>query len=410
MDNLKEKLINSIKEEEIELKINTASELVNYASAMLDKGNYISYEGITDQFRKSNIINSNLLIRIIKEFRLMIKFIESDIEYLKKSQFLFDFYIELSYIMSKYKFNDKEIYNIIKYVVGKNEELGISEAEKILRAEKIYKHKFQTISKEELEDIINNRKLSEFLKRDEFVDENRLKQQKEFVENIEEFFVDNTVGKYNKKIYHILFEKEKTFSSANIKMVSIYLKQLGVSSEITDKLARYMERMLQKRLKETNNNIDTSKEKYIYASKDKKEYITDAEYKNLKKELKEYYDPYKMIIKKEMDDDKVLEIAKIMYKLGYEDDEIRRIFLLKDENNNIDKTNAISTFVKYYEKLKYYYSLEELKPCTEILEEMCICSDSDYIIWKKLFEDEFKKKEEIISSQYDYEIKKIKQK
>ena len=182
--------------------------------------------------------------KVCLEIKEMIDFIEDNIN----EDFYFLKLYHLSTIFQVISFNDKVVYDVIKYFVSKNVELGISDSKQISHHRENQGFKFSTIQEYYIDllpdDIMKVAETSE-------------EDQKKFSQKKEDFFP----GKLNHELYTIL-NKQETLNETDINKVRECLKHLFFKEKVVQQVVRHMQKIKEKSSKQEKDNIPLKKYTY----------------------------------------------------------------------------------------------------------------------------------------------------
>lgn len=200
----------------------------------------------------------------------------------------------------------------------------------------------------------------------------------------------------NGKLKRILTKKdiEKTVEG---------LLKIGVTSNFTSSIKYILEKELIKK-QSSKSNITLHKEN----QKETKHFITDKEYKQIKKEILNYFNPYTGEVQKDLTEEEVFYCAQLMSKIDIDKDIIRTLFI----KNDTQLENPIAEMVKIKDKIDYYQDKlmieEHIKTIDESFQEIFITTPNDYVFWKDIIKQELKEVEHKLPQSYEYEMQKIK--
>lgn len=217
----------------------------------------------------------------------------------------------------------------------------------------------------------------------------------------------------NKKLYKIVqdcyLSKKDSYELEDIKQVVTALKELKVMDELCDKVETTLTSQLNKRkAKQT-----AAKREIIPLIKPKTEskYISDSEYKQIRKEIATYCDMYTMQPVRQLTEEEAIYCASLMLKIGENPNLVRTLFDRNKVTEEID--NPISYYASNYEKFKFYqdkYNLtEHLDAINEYLAETFMATPDDTVFWKNGIQEELKQIEKLLPGTCDYELQKAKQ-
>ena len=206
----------------------------------------------------------------------------------------------------------------------------------------------------------------------------------------------------HKVIKEHFLDKKDNYTHADLEETILSLKKLEVDEELCDRFKYVLERKLNKQKQEYK------KAEYVQEQK-KNNYLTDKEYKNIRKELRNYFDFYHMKKIRPLTEDEILYCTNLLLKLDENKDVIRQFFMIMNRDKEEQKIiNPITKYLTNCEKLKYYEDKldikEELKTLEYCFKEIFITND--YADWKKMIEEELNEVLLKTSNNYDYEIEK----
>lgn len=391
---LDECLYNVYKNEEIEIKEEILLEKdnnseINKISLDICARTLFDLKCITEDIR-NKLMKFQNFEKIIKKYELCVYFIEEtkrklqlSEEEIKNDKNYFDLFSILSDFLLESQLNSYEKKSILFYF--------IEQSSKNLLYSTIIKNKtFKML------DIISN----EILEKDiELNNINRIKLNVNSIYNI-------------KKHY---FEKQDSYDKCDVDEIISSLKKLGVN----DKLCDIVNSLLLKEIKKRNKS--DIKINFKMEEVKKVNLITDKEYKNIKKELRDYFDFYNVKAIRKLTNEEIIHCIDLLIKIGTPIEEINRFIFLTQEDNDkykneklLDEKNPISLFIELYNKLKYYEKVLEtednMKNIEEYIQEMLVCTDEYYDMYKSEIYNELKKILALLPSNYGYEISEMQKK
>lgn len=211
--------------------------------------------------------------------------------------------------------------------------------------------------------------------------------------------------KAHKVIKEHLFDKENTFTKEDIEDISQSLEDIGIHSQLCRAVRNHLERNLKKRTQKPKEVLPCH---FIEKKELSKDLVNDKEYKEIKKEIKGYYQE---IIRKGLDnitEEEILDCAQLMLRIGTEEKEIITFL----EQMKPKQQHPIARYLQEYDRLKYYeekLELEEsMKTMEGCFEEIFISTPSDYEFWKGNIEETLNSSLKKISNKHEYEMVKIK--
>lgn len=203
-----------------------------------------------------------------------------------------------------------------------------------------------------------------------------------------------------------LIDKGTSYITDDIKEVVIAFKNLNVTEDICNCVKYILEKDLEKRITKESAK-KTVYDLYIPQEHSKK-YLTDKEYRQIKKELRNYFDFYNMKPVRELSQEEIMYCASLALKLNINKDTVRLFFIIMEKQYNND--NPIAQFIQNYNKIKYYEEKFELEESVDIINEAIkecfIASAEDYKVWKEMIKLELDEINKKMPKNYEYELVK----
>ena len=266
---------------------------------------------------------------------------------------------------------------------------------------------------EEMKNILENSSISELLeKKDDELSPEELKAKEvieEGTDSIKEEELERIISGHNliEKYYLLRDEKlkngksEKVLTHDDIEKTIEGLNKIGITESFCSSIKYLLER----------NLIDQQKRKpNVILPKIKKEnskhYITDKEYKQIKKEILNYFNPYTGEVKENPTEEEVLYCAQLMLKIETEKDIVRTFFRKTEKNLE----NPITEMLRNEEKINYYRDKvmveEELNTMNDSFKEIFITTPEDYVFWKDTINQSLQTIKGKLPKMYEYELNK----
>lgn len=321
-------------------------------------------------------------------------------------------FIKFSEILEELPMTPKERAQIIIEAFKKNTRSGILSVDDfstsfVIDANKIVTVKFKTISDDQIFKMFKSGTILDFIYQDEenITPEVRAKID-ELIDRKDEYCLD-TIKIYDDtlRLYELLIEKDGKQTDDEIALVGKIMLSNRLSQNNVDDVIKYLtnrkNKQLEKQAKKEASEFVVVKPKVEEVKKSN--LVTEKEYRQIKKEIRQYYDLYHMEIVSEIDYETMIRLTSLMLRIGINKDEIKR-FISKVKDTFVVSDNAITNFVHEYDRLNYYFEDYDLKNILEYLEEIFICSDEDYLFWKDEIEKELDKLLSRIAYKYDYEL------
>ncbi len=321
-------------------------------------------------------------------------------------------FIKFSEILEELPMTPKERAQIIIEAFKKNTRSGILSVDDfstsfVIDANKIVTVKFKTISDDQIFKMFKSGTILDFIYQDEENITPEVRAQiDELIDRKDEYCLD-TIKIYDDtlRLYELLIEKDGKQTDDEIALVGKIMLSNRLSQNNVDDVIKYLtnkrNKQLEKQAKKEASEFVVVKPKVEEVKKSN--LVTEKEYRQIKKEIRQYYDLYHMEIVSEIDYETMIRLTSLMLRIGVNKDEIKR-FISKVKDTFVMSDNAITNFVHEYDRLNYYFEDYDLKNILEYLEEIFICSDEDYLFWKDEIEKELDKLLSRIAYKYDYEL------
>ena len=321
-------------------------------------------------------------------------------------------FIKFSEILEELPMTPKERAQIIIEAFKKNTRSGILSVDDfstsfVIDANKIVTVKFKTISDDQIFKMFKSGTILDFIYQDEENITPEVRAQiDELIDRKDEYCLD-TIKIYDDtlRLYELLIEKDGKQTDDEIALVGKIMLSNRLSQNNVDDVIKYLtnkrNKQLEKQAKKEASEFVVVKPKVEGVKKSN--LVTEKEYRQIKKEIRQYYDLYHMEIVSEIDYETMIRLTSLMLRIGINKDEIKR-FISKVKDTFVVSDNAITNFVHEYDRLNYYFEDYDLKNILEYLEEIFICSDEDYLFWKDEIEKELDKLLSRIAYKYDYEL------
>lgn len=278
----------------------------------------------------------------------------------------------------------------------------------MFEAKKFMDFPFKTMTHQEAVDYIQKDNIRELLFKDEEeLTERQRMHVKEIYEHIDEFVIDafNTT-KNNETVYNHLIKKRDEFTLEDVEVSIKALRNLNVPENVLSNFRGILKSEIEKREKKHQKLKQKSEIKIPFKNEKKssKHYITDKEYRDIKKKILEYYDLYHMTFNKEdITYDEVIYCASLMIQIDIPKDEVINFIRKYYYFVYSSEENSVLEYVRFIAKLEYYLDKEDLELAHECFEELWICDEESYAFWKEALENELSKLRPAVNGKYDYE-------
>lgn len=430
-----QKFINFLNEFRRQFEKSIISSLTNNVEGLINSGNVGKVIIKLRKFEKSKVSIQGIFNELDNLTRILS---ESKEERLQKKEIFGDFPI-LSVYLEHSDLSDREKYNVIAYFIEKNIESGFLEEDSYtLDGRKLMNHKFKTISSEKVMRMLYDGSLNEFMNRD---DEEctvlELQQREEIYENRDLFIKDiSDIISHNKVLYERIVNKYTNYTLEDVVIGLEVLKLLGASPEILESVKKHLifnyEKRLQSEtelseiseievclrlLKQDEEKINKIKETVKTRKKEltqkseqvqqeieiqqaTKKYLTDKEYKEMKKHIRQVYDAYNMKLLKAVTYEELIHIVSLMLQIDMNEFEIIRFISLAYQ----EMEETVPSYEDTIAKLNYYYNCEQLETLNSYYEEVKNSIGEDNNFWQNEYLKELKTLTSSIPNGYKYEI------
>ena len=362
----------------------------------------LNYESTTDE-------KVDKIARLEKENIILENFQKIFASLDQPTRVVFANYDILSDFLTRSDLTAKDSTKVLFSLVEKNLAIDLLEQETYLvDSDKINDYPFKTMTNEEAWELICNVGISDLQTQEDLPEEMQLK-----IEEIMHFVEKNSVNmshflEAHKKIKKHYLSKLITYDKSDIQIVLASLKELKVKENILQKVSFTLEQDFQKRTKSIqpislNLDLPTSTSHYI----------TDEEFKHLKKELATYYNVYENQILKDITSEERDHCLELMALLGRSDKEMRN-FLLRSEFVVSLPKNPIQRFLVLYDKIRYYDSNFQIKEVEDnilfYLSDMFMADEEEYRWIKQEIQEELYRLDYLFPDNYKYELEQVKKK
>ncbi len=202
-------------------------------------------------------------------------------------------------------------------------------------------------------------------------------------------------------IQQCYLNKKDTYTKEDIERIVEAFYQLKVPAHFCEAFKTKLNKSIEKRVRETTNPCTRQQLKLG---------LTDKEYKEKLKQIKEYYNGYTGEILKPIKEEQKSYLAMLMIELGYDRKDINQFYQDVNRNNLVDnvKMDGIKEFYMLYSKIEFYskkkFELQELlEEATSYLFELFGCMEEDYGFWYQEFQAVLFKMKMMIPNTFDYE-------
>ncbi len=328
-------------------------------------------------------------------------------------------YIDNFSVLSMYILNSplkgKEKTSILMDFINYNIKMDLDNSSKFvvnLDLPKLYKHGvklselFKLMVTDELDKIFSNN--------DAELNNHQLKIKKLLIksESQQEAITSDIRDSHNIIKEHY-FDKKDSFNFEDIEVVINALKFLKVDEELCNIVNAILNNEVEKRLQKEKSSKSEAKplEKTVVKSK----YISDQEYKQIRKELNSYVDVYTLMPKRLLSEEELIYCGDLLLKINIEPNFVKTLFVKNDKIKKEQKTSTVETplaaYKRNYDKYKYYekeYKLtRNMEVINQYIEALATADEEDSLVWTEGIAEEMKKINNIIPADGSYGLHKV---
>lgn len=307
-------------------------------------------------------------------------------------------------MLSKYlilsNLSTKDRLNVIILFIEKNISTGIiDEDTKYLNPKLLKSYNLKKFNKSRLDEILYNGEINLLLQQDDSkLNSNEIKKKYELLSVLGKDYISSNIIKNNILVKKHYIDIEGNCTEYDIDKLINALLGLGVDESI----CKDIKNMLKKDL---DNSIAKSSRKMTKEVGIISDYSNDRE---IKKELRNYFDFYRMEAIKPLSLKDRIYCVSLLVKLNADMEKIIKFLRISECDYN--KQNPIVLYNQLYEKLKYYeekYNLSnELNELEQYFSEIFIADTDDYEFWKSSIEENLNRVLKLIPRTYEYELDK----
>lgn len=288
--------------------------------------------------------------------------------------------------------------------------LDDNKLEGLVKYDKFYEYGFNP---EIVNKLFSSGKMEELLHiNDELLDKESLYMKKIIKKCIIFLDKDNPFVKNHQSIKTHFFEKRNQYEKEDINKVYESLLDLGVDSRLCNAIREVLQRNLEKRQKQEAKENILSQKRIITRPEIKQKYLSEKEYKTLRKEIAFYFDLYTAMPTKDLSIDEILYCASLLFKIGAEDCDVRALYDRSSYTKKLLKRaqeQPITTYLQVYQQLKFYeegLQIEErLSSLEDDFKNTFLADSSDYSILKEIIAIDLVELLEKIPTDYEYELR-----
>lgn len=329
----------------------------------------------------------------IAQTRNIINLLKQDPEKWKLYSDVFQDFKALSRYLELSPLRMNEKIDIIFYLIKRNTLSGMLEEEySAVDSKDIESYQFKTFSEEEKVGLMYGNTLKKLFKEEATLTEKEEMQKEELIHFLEEREknIDDFIS-LHKDIEKYYFEKQDCFDEEDVSVVVLALRELKVDSKLCDQIKYQLEKKIQKR-KEKKVEVQY----HFETIKKEKHYLTDKEYRNIRKELNTYFNFYQMEKIRDLTNEERLYCISLLLTIDAKESDIYT-FLRRTKQEQM-KMEEICTKLSFYGYDQFVLEMKQIE------EEMKICDKSDYLFWKNELLQKLHQAKQILENSYEYEI------
>lgn len=194
-----------------------------------------------------------------------------------------------------------------------------------------------------------------------------------------------------------------SYQKEDINIIRKSLDSLDVPKELCSIIYSTLNHNLSKREKNKSKNVSICLDLKLDGNSS---YLSDKEYKKLRKQIDPFLDLYTMESKRPLNEDERIYCAHLLLKMKEEKSLIKTFFFKTEKKPN----NPIGLYNHSYDKLKFYEKelgfSESLEAVQDYLGEIFLADNETYQYFKQGIQEEMKKMMAKIPMDYAYEFSK----
>lgn len=310
--------------------------------------------------------------------------------------------------------NARERTDVIFYLIERNIVEGhILDHDKLaglVKYDKFYKY---GVTPDIVNKLFSSGKMEELLYMDDkFLDKKSLQMKSIVKKCIILLDKDNPFVKEHQNIKTHFLDQKEEYEEKDIDEVYKSLLALGTHRSLCDATREVLQKRLEKRQNQEIREKKPLKTCTTATTETRKKYLSEKEYKTLKKEASTYFNLHTAMPTRELTLGEVLYCATLLYQLGEEKEIIRALYDRSDYSKKMiayAEENPIATYLTVYDQLKFYEKKLDFEDSITLLDsyfqETFLSEPEEYSVWKQSIGEELNPLLKKIPAGYQYEIK-----
>lgn len=391
---------------------------IDYLNGLIKK--FISYE--LPIFKNVVVISEeNLIGRIyIPSLNRIIEGLLMTKEEYIKNNIVMDNFKLLSKTLLQSPLNNKESLDIILYFIKRNQEMGIFKQDipcKVIQYDKLLKN---GLSNEEINYLKNDGIMDTIIYSDSSeLSSKDLKYKKILEKIINDDGNTNDIGEQFDLVEKHLINKSDSYTIDDIDKVISAFSELEVDKDLCARIKYLLTQELEirnyrakkatntKTINDKNHKPDSKNNNSIKKDNEESKYVSDKEYKEIRKQIKEHFNIHTGELYHSLTEDETIHLAYQLLRIGQDEDIVRTLFR-RAEILQESLDNPIAKYNQLYSRMNYYSNNPRVYDSMQLLEqyfsEIFISNSEDYMFWKENINQEMNNIQYALPGTYDYEI------
>lgn len=388
MDKTVNKLINILEQKEKELILDL-------------KKSYLKTKSLDETLISDTMTQLTHIGTILKIFRAPRE------DWKNLSEVFVDFDV-LSDVFKDINLNARELIYLVMMIFERNIDVGILNPQtNVFDGQKLSKHKYSSFDDGIMDSFIHSTSFRTLLHADEEnLTEEELRQREELENATELYSVD---GSFYQEKHQIIkdcyFDKIDSFDENDVEKIIIVLLAFKMDLDLASKIRSILLTQVEKRRNKASREpviSDEPKHKQV-----ENKIMPKKEYNVLLREINKYFDYNNMVSIRFLSTSEMIELTQLLIKIGCDTDKINKILKSVTKYNLQEEKSCVSRFANLYSRYSYYSTIPQvcasLETMKQIVEEMFICGDTEYLQWKEMLEAEMSSVEQLISGNFEFE-------
>lgn len=370
--------------------------LENYKNDLSNEELFLSSVNFINNQQKQydEVVNEMIIVQNL------IRILSLDQKFWPQTRELFNDFEILCKYLNKAGLDVRGKMDVLFYMIEKNIATGILKENVVLvDSRKTKDYKFDNFTSDEVRDMIFQHELHKLNNED-----------KQSI--ISKLSVDvSDLARNHLLIYKHYINRKDNYTEEDINYLVSALLNLKVDSTLCDSIYYVLMKKLEKR-KKTGQKVTISFG--LEESKKEKEILSRREYKLLVKEINAYYDLDKQKLMSPLTWKDAIYCASLLYKIQVNPEVVRTFFTKVEKFSYEHFTNPIALYNMYFSRLKYYREKyyfdsndESFANLEDLIQEIFIANEEDYIFWKESIGQELHTILSLLPQDFEYEEKEV---